>query len=127
MNPIDTQDEPPAQYVRGVEFFDRAEFFAAHEAWEDLWRQAAGAEKQFFQGLVQCAVALEHARRGNVRGALRLAERYPPKFAGLPPVFMGLDISAFLSQMTRAMGAIEAAGEGGIDPALLPRIKPASK
>jgi hypothetical protein len=122
---------PPASYdarfLHGVSLFNAGEFFAAHEVWEDLWREASGQEKQFYQGLIQCAVALEHARRGNVRGALRLAERYPRRFAGVQPVFMGLNVGDFLARMETAMQRLREAGAnglGGIDAAaILPRIE----
>jgi uncharacterized protein len=126
MNPTNKVDSSDARYLRGVELFNRAAFFEAHEVWEDLWRETSGPAKQFYQGLIQCAVAMEHARRGNVRGALRLAERYPRRFAGLPPVFMGMNIPDLVAQMERAMHGIREAGaEGqrGIDPAILPRIE----
>jgi hypothetical protein len=87
----------------GIELFNRGEFFPAHEVWEDAWRDAAGDERRLLQGLIQFAVALEHARRGNLRGAARMAERYPAKFDGLPPNFMGVDLEGFLGQMDRAM------------------------
>ena len=47
-----------AQYRQGVELFNRAAFFDAHEALEDVWRAAPLAEKKFLQGLIQVAVAL---------------------------------------------------------------------
>lgn len=118
INPLDPR------YLHGVDLFNLAEFFASHEVWEDLWREASGPEKQFYQGLIQCAVALEHVRRGNLRGALRLAERYPRRFAGLPQVFMGIDIADFLGQMDCAMREIR---DGGIGQAIHLRIELASK
>lgn len=115
-----------ARFLHGVSLFNTGEYFAAHETWEDLWREASGQEKQFYQGLIQCAVALEHARRGNVGGALRLAERYPRRFAGIPPVFMGLDVWDFLARMDTAMrGLRESAADRKcvIDPPSPPRIE----
>ena len=124
MNPTDPTGPYDARYLHGVGLFNRGEFYDAHEVWEDLWREASGPEKQFYQGLIQCAVALEHARRGNVRGALRLAERYPLRLTGLPRIFMGVDIADFLRQMDRATRGIR---DGGIESSTLPRIELASK
>src|ERR1700736_5057046 len=74
----------------GVELFNRADFFDAHEALEDVWRAAPRPEKKFLQGLIQVAVALHHHGNGNLAGArsvLRCAFRnlslYPEGFGGI--------------------------------------------
>src|SRR6202171_3855150 len=57
--------------ARGVELFNRGEFWEAHEAWEGAWmphrRQPEG---DFYKGLVQVAAGFYHYRRRNRNGAL---------------------------------------------------------
>jgi uncharacterized protein len=79
-----------AQYRHGVELFNDAAFFDAHEALEDVWRAAPAAEKKFLQGLIQVAVALYHHGNGNsvgarsvLRRAFRNLSRYPENFGGI--------------------------------------------
>src|SRR5438105_1300203 len=86
-------------YYQGIQLFNEHEFFEAHETWEEIWHHACGLKHDFYQGMIQCAVALEHYRRSNPRGVLSLYNSYRPKFAKLPPVFMGLDIRTFLKSM----------------------------
>ena len=45
-------------YYDGIRLFNGREFFEAHEAWEDAWHMACGIKHDFYQGLIQCAVAL---------------------------------------------------------------------
>ena len=78
------------QYREGIELFNRAAFFDAHEALEDVWREAPLAEKKFLQGLIQVAVALYHHGNGNfigarsvLRRALRNLSRYPEGFGSI--------------------------------------------
>jgi uncharacterized protein len=78
------------QYREGIELFNRAAFFEAHEALEDVWRAAPQTEKKFLQGLIQAAVALYHYGNGNsigarsvLRRALRNLSRYPEGFGGI--------------------------------------------
>ena len=116
-------------YHDGIQLFNGHEFFDAHEAWEEAWHMAVGVKHDFYQGMIQCAVALEHYRRSNPRGVVSLYRTYRPKFANVPPVFMGLEVSAFLSAMREALrpviesdplpekGAIE------LDPSRVPRIE----
>lgn len=98
MNPTDKlSPEEIDSLQRGIELFNAGEFFEAHEVWEDAWNLAPLPEpgkysrKLFFQGLIQCAVSLEHMRRGNPRGAVRVYESAQAKFIGCPEHYLGID------------------------------------
>jgi uncharacterized protein len=90
-------------YYEGIQLFNDHEFFEAHETWEDAWHMAYGIKHDFYQGMIQCAVALEHYRRSNPRGVASLFKSYRPKFSELPNPFMGLDVTAFLARMHDAL------------------------
>ena len=90
-------------YLDGIRLFNEHEFFEAHEVWEDIWHEAYGTKYEFYQGMIQCAVALEHYRRSNPRGVASLFKSYPPKFEHVPPVFMGLDVTRFLAEMREVL------------------------
>lgn len=57
------------RYLRGIELFNKGEFFEAHEVWEDLWHLAQFPDNRFLQGLIQVAVALLHEQNENYIGA----------------------------------------------------------
>src|SRR5437763_16980322 len=86
-------------YLEGIQLFNDHEFFEAHETWEEIWHMAYGLKHQFYQGLIQCAVALEHYLRSNPRGVLSLYKSYQTKFKDVPARFMGLDVKKFLGEM----------------------------
>lgn len=115
-------------YYDGIQLFNEHEFFDAHEAWEDVWHAVHGVKHGFYQGMIQCAVALEHYRRSNPRGVVSLARSYPLKFRDVPPVFMGLDVAGFLREMQEALRPVTQAnpipekGAITLDPARVPRI-----
>jgi uncharacterized protein len=98
-----TPDVERKLYLDGIALFNGHEFFEAHEAWEDAWREAYGVKYDFYQGMIQCAVALEHYRRSNPRGVVSLYKTYRVKFRDVPPVFMGLDVAAFLAAMREVL------------------------
>ena len=93
-------------YLDGIQLFNEHEFFEAHEVWEDIWHMAYGLKHDFYQGLIQCAVALEHYRRSNPRGVLSLYQSYRPKFKNVPPMFMGLDVKQFLKDMHEVLSPV---------------------
>jgi hypothetical protein len=90
-------------YLDGIQLFNEHEYFEAHEVWEDIWHMAYGIKHDFYQGLIQCAVALEHYRRSNPRGVISLFQSYRPKFKNVPPIFMGLDVKHFLESMRETL------------------------
>src|SRR6476661_5924114 len=92
-------DEERKIYLDGIQLFNDHEFFEAHEAWEDIWHMAFGTKFEFYQGIIQCAVALEHYRRSNPRGVVSLFESYNRHFKDVPATFMGLDVKSFLARM----------------------------
>lgn len=59
----------------GLYLFDAGRYFEAHEVWEELWRTGRSPYRLLFKGLAQLAVSLEHARRGNLRGAASVGRR----------------------------------------------------
>lgn len=61
-----------ARFLKGCELFDGAEFFEAHEEWEDLWHELHGPEHALVQGLIQVSVAMHHASNENWNGAKKL-------------------------------------------------------
>ena len=61
-------------YLKGIEHFNRREFFDAHERWEELWKKESGPAKPFLQGLIQVATALHHFQKRNFKGAKILSE-----------------------------------------------------
>jgi uncharacterized protein len=73
-----------------VNLFNSKRFFEAHEVLEDLWIETEGEFKDFYKGLIQCAVAFVHLERGNYRGAKKLfrtscgyLNRYPSQLEGI--------------------------------------------
>ena len=115
---------PPALH-QGVEEFNRACYFEAHETLEDLWRETSGPLRLFYQGLIQLAVALYHLSNGNRRGALNLLAKGIEKLAMYQPVCQSIDVDALCREARSWLDRVRQAGEGEltVDPAQLPRIR----
>lgn len=79
----------------GLALFNEGRFFECHEAWELAWKRASGADKVFCQGLIQAAVAILHAERGNWRGAISVYKKACARLNGLPAVQCGLALDEF--------------------------------
>src|SRR3954464_10673213 len=116
-------------YYDGITLFNEHEFFDAHEVWEDIWHMAFGTKFEFYQGMIQCAVALEHYRRSNPRGVVSLFESYNRHFADVPKIFMGLNVEQFLAAMKQTLSPVLSAnplpqrGEIQLQPSTVPVIQ----
>jgi predicted metal-dependent hydrolase len=78
---------------RGLALFNSAHFFDAHEALEDVWREAPchSHRRRHLQGLVQLAVAFHHQSTGNLVGARSVLERALRNIDGAEESFPEVD------------------------------------
>jgi len=95
------------QYQKGLEFFNGAEFFDAHEALEDVWRAAPIEEKKFLQGLIQVAVALHHHGKGNSAGARSVLRRAFRNISQYPEGFGGIHSAVLLKEIAEWQRALD--------------------
>jgi hypothetical protein len=111
-------------FARGIEQFNRREFFEAHESWEAVWLAALEPDKTFLQGIIQVAAAFHHYLRNNRAGAESLLREGLKKIAGAPANYRGVRLDA-LRQRARWWSDELTAGR---TPAThqLPRIESAS-
>jgi uncharacterized protein len=118
-------DTLPQALRQGVDEFNRAYFFEAHETLEDLWRETSGPLRLFYQGLIQLAVGLYHLSNGNRRGALNLLGKGLDKLATFQPTCQCIDVDALCREASVWLDHARQAGEGEltVDPAQLPRIR----
>ena len=91
----------------GVELFNRADFFDAHEALEDVWRAAPEPEKKFLQGLIQVAVALHHHGNGNLAGARSVLKRAFRNLSRYPEGFGGIHLAPLLNSISDWQTALD--------------------
>jgi uncharacterized protein len=92
-----------AEYLRGIDLFNRGDYFGAHDVWEIPWRAAADPDRALVHSLIQAAVALYHHGRGNPTGARRLASRGRAKAARCPPTHLGIDLTRFWNEVDAAL------------------------
>jgi hypothetical protein len=110
----------------GVEHFNAARFWEAHESWEELWLVAHGDERQYYQGLIQLAAAFHHMKRGTLRGGVRLFVAASRRLERFPECHMEIarGDAMLASQRARSWAeALIAAGEtASMDPRNFPQL-----
>src|SRR6266852_9205226 len=98
-------------YEQGIDLFNEGRFFECHEAWEEIWKRSDGEVKRFYQGLIQAAVAILHAQRGNLEGARSLHQKACEKLDPTADEHMGIALgemrvalAEFIEVVTRGTG-----------------------
>ena len=88
-------------WQHGATLFNSGQFFEAHEALEDVWRDAATDSRLrcHLQGFVQLAVAFHHHSTGNFVGARSVLERALHNLDGAEESFPELDWTILRSNL----------------------------
>ncbi|HEU5348394.1 MAG TPA: DUF309 domain-containing protein [Ktedonobacterales bacterium] len=119
-------DPPPAALLRGVEQFNKHEYFECHETLEALWNSEPGPIRVLAKGILQVGVGCYHLLRGNYRGALlKLASgaAYLEPFA---PRCRGVEVAQLIADARRLRAEVVALGPGRaseVNRALLPIVR----
>lgn len=96
----------------GLELFNREEFFACHDVFEDFWSELIGPEKTFFQGLIHAAVCLFHFEGGNLSGARKMYSSFRLYVSESAPEFCGIPVQQLMDDMEFCFEELLAASGG---------------
>jgi predicted metal-dependent hydrolase len=88
--------------AEGAEAFNRGEFFAAHELWERVWLELAGAERRWLKGLIQIAAGLHKQARPEACGAL--LRKGLAKLVDAPDDLLGIGAGALARDTAALVG-----------------------
>jgi len=105
------QDAPPEELLQAIDEFNRGDWFEAHETLEELWVGTKGELRDFYQGMLQLAVALHHWRSGNFKGALTLLKGGGELLSRVEPVCLGVDVAGLRADAGEMLARLSALGE----------------
>jgi len=105
------EDVAPEELLRAIDEFNRGDWFECHETVEELWVGEKGELRDFYQGVLQLAVALHHWRDGNFKGALTLLQSGGDCLSRVAPVCQGVDVARLAADAGKLQQALSALGE----------------
>jgi predicted metal-dependent hydrolase len=109
------REEAEEKFRRGIEQFNRGEYFTAHETWEEVWLQTAEPEKTFLQGLIQVTAAYHHYTRENHAGTRSLLAAGLAKLEKFPARHRGCEIERLRAAVRRWIEDLAAKREPGAE------------
>jgi predicted metal-dependent hydrolase len=125
LHPEISQEERERLFRAGIDLFNQGRFFAAHDAWEEIWRSTSPEPKNLFQGLIQVAAALhQHLDLKRTEGPRRTLAKARRNLEPFAPEALGIDIADLLDQVGRWEGWLERPAGA---PPPIPTLHPKSK
>jgi uncharacterized protein len=119
------EEELPGLALKGIEEFNKGEFYECHEYLEEAWMQEPRRVRFLYQGILQVGVGFYHQQNGNWRGATGLLRNGVRRLREFEPVTLGIDVAHLVRECERCLEELEALGRarvGEFDPTKVPRI-----
>ncbi|HEX9190345.1 MAG TPA: DUF309 domain-containing protein [Vicinamibacteria bacterium] len=108
----------------GIAQFNDRHFFECHDTLEEAWSGLRGAPRDFFQGLIQAAVAFYHLGNGNRAGARTLLRRSLARLERYPACYAGVRLALLRDGIGEWLVALDS---GASLPPMPPRIETAGE
>jgi predicted metal-dependent hydrolase len=112
--------------LKGIEEFNRGEFYECHDTLEELWMAEAGSIRYLYQGILQVGVAFYHLTRRRYRPVLTLLKSGSGYLQSFSPTCQGVRLDLLLRDAARCLAAVEELGPDRLndfDWTLVPTIK----
>ncbi|MDD2733027.1 MAG: DUF309 domain-containing protein [Desulfuromonadaceae bacterium] len=120
------EESPPGQLLQGIREFNRRDWHECHETVEDLWIGAGGEIRDFYQGIIQIAIALYHWSNGNYGGAVSLLTGGTGYLRRVSNRCQWVDVAGLIADSDALRVALEERGKermASVDQVLIPQIR----
>ena len=118
--------EVPELVLKGMEEFNKGEFYECHEYLEEAWMQEPGRVRFLYQGILQVGVGFYHLKNGNWRGATGLLRNGTARLKEFEPETLGIDVARLVRECERCLRELEELGRdrvGEFDRSGIPKVE----
>ena len=118
--------EIPDLVLKGIEEFNKGEFYECHEYLEEAWMQEPRRVRFLYQGILQVGVGFDHEQNDNWRGGTGLLRNDIARLREFEPVTLGIDVSRLVRECERCLQELEDLGREQVrefDPSMVPKVK----
>jgi len=89
---VEEQIEKEQGITDGIFFFNNERFWECHEAFEGVWNQCYGREKELVQGIILVAVAFAHEQENEEKIGIGMLKRALEKLGSSPSMYHSIDV-----------------------------------
>jgi uncharacterized protein len=122
----EASEEVPAIVLKGIEEFNKGEFYECHEYLEEAWMQEPRRVRFLYQGILQVGVGFYHQQNGNWRGATGLLRNGTIRLKEFEPVTLGIDVARLIRECERCLEELEELGREQVrefDQTKVPKVE----
>ena len=119
-------EEVPSLVLKGIEEFNRGEFFECHEYLEEAWMQESRRVRFLYQGILQVGVGFYHQQNSNWRGATGLLRNGMVRLREFEPETLGVDVTKLIRECELCLGELEELGRERVrefDQSKVPKVE----
>jgi uncharacterized protein len=122
----EASEEVPEIVLKGIEEFNKGEFYECHEYLEEAWMQEPRRVRFLYQGILQVGVGFYHQQNGNWRGATGLLRNGTIRLKEFEPVTLGIDVARLIRECERCLEELEELGREQVrefDQTKVPKVE----
>tara|TARA_Y100001978_G_scaffold118951_1_gene106066 strand:+ start:62 stop:433 length:372 start_codon:yes stop_codon:yes gene_type:complete len=86
-----------------LDLFNSQKWYEAHDAFEDIWNELDGDERQIIQGILQVSVSQFHLNKGNHNGAMILLGEGLGRIKKRSNINLGIDLNLFCNSLEKLL------------------------
>lgn len=105
-----TPEDVPELVLKGIEEFNKGEFYECHEYLEEAWMQEPRRVRFLYQGILQVGVGFYHLENGNWRGATGLLRNGTIRLKEFEPITLNIDVARLVHECERCLEELEELG-----------------
>ena len=115
----------PELVLKGIEEFNKGEFYECHEYLEEAWMQEPRRVRFLYQGILQVGVGFYHLGNDNWRGATGLLRNGTIRLKEFEPVTLNIDVARLIRDCEQCLQELEKLGRERVrefDQTKVPKI-----
>jgi predicted metal-dependent hydrolase len=123
---VEAPGKLPELALKGIEEFNKGEFYECHEYLEEAWMQEPRRVRFLYQGILQVGVGFYHQQNGNWRGATGLLRNGTQRLKEFEPETLGIDVAKLVRECERCLEELEGLGREQVrefDRSLIPTVE----
>ncbi|MEW6605583.1 MAG: DUF309 domain-containing protein [Thermoproteota archaeon] len=102
---VERHMEKDEAITRAVELFNDEKYWSAHEALEEIWKEASGGEKSILNGMILIAAAFVHDEKDEPEICLSILQRARKKLEGTGGKYHGIDVDRIADQVSKIINS----------------------
>jgi predicted metal-dependent hydrolase len=106
------------EFEEAIALFNNGDYYACHDALEEIWHNAWQCDRAFYQGILQIAVGLYHLKSLNWHGAAILLGEGTSRLPVYLPDYQSIDVESLLEDSLLILQTVQANGKEGINEVL---------